>query len=320
MLSQPGSQVSLGTNPFFSAPMEVPDIPLRGSTGGRGAESLKRGRIASPSGVVPPSQDDDVMPPINVSVSHTVASLGLDSLSGSLFPPLGDSAPFSGSFDQLRERGDSVLTQHVVCADVHSIPRWVSSFDPSSLLFPFSDSGFSSLSVRPHLSLPSSSSSSSLLSSTTPSFTVPNFSLPSVVLSVLSAPSTPLAPLLPPSSFSQFPSALPSLAFSSAPSLRLLLLSLLQSLLLFLSSRLLLLRPPPPPGSRLCLLPLRGFPPIFLRSLLPLLRVISLRIRLKYWGFRKIIRLWGVGISRLRVRIFWRISPRTSLISTLISI
>ena len=67
MLSQPSSQVSLGTNPFFSAPMEVPDIPPQGSTGGRGAESLIRGRIASPSGVVPPSQED-VMPPINVSV------------------------------------------------------------------------------------------------------------------------------------------------------------------------------------------------------------------------------------------------------------
>ena len=27
MLSQPGSQVNLGTNPFISAPVEVPDIP-----------------------------------------------------------------------------------------------------------------------------------------------------------------------------------------------------------------------------------------------------------------------------------------------------
>ena len=70
MLSQPGSQVSLRTNPFFSAPMEVPGIPPRGSTGGKGAKSLKRGRIASPSGVVPPSHEDDVMPPINVCVAN----------------------------------------------------------------------------------------------------------------------------------------------------------------------------------------------------------------------------------------------------------
>ena len=73
MLSQPSSQVSLGTNPFFSAPMEVPDVTPRGSIGGRGAESLIRGRIASPSGVVPPSQED-VMPPITVSV-HAIHCL-----------------------------------------------------------------------------------------------------------------------------------------------------------------------------------------------------------------------------------------------------
>ena len=37
MLSQPGNQVSLGTNPFISAPMKVPDIPFQGPTGGGGA-------------------------------------------------------------------------------------------------------------------------------------------------------------------------------------------------------------------------------------------------------------------------------------------
>ena len=34
MLSHSSSQVSLGTNPFFSAPLEVPDIPLGGLLGG----------------------------------------------------------------------------------------------------------------------------------------------------------------------------------------------------------------------------------------------------------------------------------------------
>ena len=155
MLSQPSGQVSLGTNPFLSAPMEVPDIPPRGSTGGRGADSLLRGRIASPSGVVPPSPEEDVMPPVNVSVSPIVASVGLGSLSGSLFPLLGDSASFSGSLGQLCDRGDSGLTQHVVSADVHGVPHSMSTFDPSSLLFPFSDSGFSSLLACPPLSLPS---------------------------------------------------------------------------------------------------------------------------------------------------------------------
>ena len=35
MLSQSSGQVSLGSNPFISAPsVEVPDLPTRGSTGG----------------------------------------------------------------------------------------------------------------------------------------------------------------------------------------------------------------------------------------------------------------------------------------------
>ena len=74
MLSQPGSQVNLGSNPFISAPMEVPDIPSQGSTGGRGSESLIRGRFASPSGLVPPPSEEDVMPPNPMSVSFNVVS------------------------------------------------------------------------------------------------------------------------------------------------------------------------------------------------------------------------------------------------------
>ena len=34
LLSQQSSQVSLGNNPFFSAPLEVPDLPHRGLLGG----------------------------------------------------------------------------------------------------------------------------------------------------------------------------------------------------------------------------------------------------------------------------------------------
>ena len=88
MLSQPGSQVNLGSNPFISAPVEVTDIPSQGSTGGRGSESLIRDRFASPSGVVLPPSEEDVMPPIPVSVPFPVVSSGLYRFSGSpLFPP-----------------------------------------------------------------------------------------------------------------------------------------------------------------------------------------------------------------------------------------
>ena len=216
MLSHPGSQVNLGSNPFISAPLEVPDIPSRGSTGWRDSESLIRGRFVSPSGVVPPPTEEDVMPPINVSVLCSVDSLGLDRFSGSPFPPLGDSNPLSSQTDQLRDRGDLGLTQHVISADVHNVPRSVSAFDPSSLLLPFSDSGFSSLPPPTPSSLPSFSS----LSSTAPSSTAPLFSLLSVVPSVLPPPSVASASICAPSSsFSMFSSSLPSSSFSTAPPL-----------------------------------------------------------------------------------------------------
>ena len=111
----------------------------------------------------------------------------------------------------------SGFTQHIVSADVHDVPRSVSSaFDPSSLLFPFLDSGFSSLSSHPPLSLPSSSATASLPSFSAPASTLPLLLLPSVVPSVLSIPSA----ISVPSSFAPFPSPLPSGSFSSAPPLR----------------------------------------------------------------------------------------------------
>ena len=227
-LSQPGSQISLEANPFFSASsVEVPDIPSRWSTVGRSAESLIRGRISSP-GVVPPSSQEDVMPLMSVPVSN-IASVGLAGVSGSHLVPLGASTPVLGRGDQLRDCGDVGFTQHVV-SDVHSVPHSVSSFNPSSLLFPFSDSDFSSLSTSaPPLSsfyVSSSSSVPSAPSMATPS-TVPIFSLPSVVHSILSAP-----PL--PSSFSFL--AGPPFVSSSLPS-TLLFSSLLSP---FFSSRFLI--------------------------------------------------------------------------------
>ena len=136
LLSQQSSQASLGSIPFLSVPLEVFDIPPLGSTGRRGSESLKRGRFASPSGVVPPVTED-ITPSINVSMPCSVASWGVASVPGSPFPPLGKFTPVSGDTDQLRSRCMSGFTQHVISADVHDVPRSVASFDPTSLLFPF---------------------------------------------------------------------------------------------------------------------------------------------------------------------------------------
>ena len=95
MLNQPSGQVSLGSNPFFSAPsVEVPDLPPRGCTGCRSTESLSSRSVSSPSGVVPPSSQD-VMPPTHVSVSNVI-SVGLAGVSGSPSPSLGVRAPVIG--------------------------------------------------------------------------------------------------------------------------------------------------------------------------------------------------------------------------------
>ena len=64
MRSQQSGQVSLGSNPFVSAPsVEVPDLPPLGSTGGKTTESLSSRLVEFPSGMVPPPPQEDVMPP-----------------------------------------------------------------------------------------------------------------------------------------------------------------------------------------------------------------------------------------------------------------
>ena len=64
--SQPANQVSLGTNPFISAPAEVPNESpqSRGPIWGREADNLFRGRHFGPSGMVPPSYQEDGIPPL----------------------------------------------------------------------------------------------------------------------------------------------------------------------------------------------------------------------------------------------------------------
>ena len=225
MLSQQSGQVSLGTNPTLPASSaEVPHLTPRGSTGWKTAESLKSRSVESPSGVVPLPPQEDVMPPTHVSVLR-VSSLGLVGVSGVPSPSLGVSVP---SMDQLHDRGDIGFTRHIVSARSAS----ASSFDPSSLLFPFSDSGFSSLSAPTPLasfsaSLSSPLSVASASSSSISSSTVPIFSLPSVVPSVLSTPLPLAPPLPPPTSFSVAPppgfaSSFASLLVASASSLWLL--------------------------------------------------------------------------------------------------
>ena len=198
--------MSLSINPTLSAhSAEVPNYTPRGSAGGTTAESLISRSVESSSGMVPLLPQDDVMPPTHVSVSN-VPSLGLGGVSGVSSPSLGVGLPSMGRLDQLRDRGDLGLTSHIVSADVHSVPRSFASFDPSSLLFPRSDSGFSSLSAPPPLSsFLASLSPSFSVASTFSSSTVSLYSLPSAVPSVL-APPLPSAPLpLSSSSFSVAP-------------------------------------------------------------------------------------------------------------------
>ena len=133
-----------------------------------------------------------------------VDSVGLAGVSGSQYPPLGVGTSVHGRGDQLRDRSDVGLAQHVVSADVRSVLRFVSSFVPESLLFAFSDSVFSffSSSAPPASSF---SSSSSLSVTSAPSFatpsTVPVYSLPSVVPSLLYTPLPSARPLPSSSSF-----------------------------------------------------------------------------------------------------------------------
>ena len=145
-LSQSGQ---LGTNRSFSAPPAVPNsAPLIwGAAGGLGTDT--------PTGVPPTESPGEVLstyqedvPPLNLydRVAENVARSGVDSLGASLFPGLGHDTRVFDSTDHLRVSGFS-HGSHVNVA---------SALSPTSLLFPFSDSGFALL---PH----SHSTSSSLL-------------------------------------------------------------------------------------------------------------------------------------------------------------
>ena len=50
--------------------------------------------------MVPPVSEEDVIPPINVSMPCSVASWGVARVPGSPYPPLGDFTPVSEGTDQ----------------------------------------------------------------------------------------------------------------------------------------------------------------------------------------------------------------------------
>ena len=184
-----------------------------GSTGGSEGNNLMRGRLVSPSGMVPPPFQDDVISSPNVSVaSGNVSSVGGVGALGPPNPSLGQfSDPSRQDFDQSRARGAPGfgLLHDAFSRDVRNVaPSPSPSFNPTSLLFPLSDSGFASLpssvpfSSSPAFSLPLSSFSASTFSSLASSAPLPLFTLPSVVPSVLSLSSSSSVPSFP---LQQFP-------------------------------------------------------------------------------------------------------------------
>ena len=97
-LSQPASQMSLGFNPSFPAPSaEVPGVSRSGSTGGSDGDNLMRGRQVTPSGVVPPPLEEDVISSPIMSMPVSVASSSVSGVGdlGVLGPPLPSLGQFS---------------------------------------------------------------------------------------------------------------------------------------------------------------------------------------------------------------------------------
>ena len=218
-----------------------------------------RGRLVTPSGMVPPPLEEDFISSSIMSVPVSLDSVSVSSVGGVgvLGPPnpsLGQfSDPIRPAFDQSRARGAPGFGNFhdSPSGDIRNVaPSPSPSFNPSSLLFPMSDSGFASLPT----SVPSSSSAFSLPlpSSSAPSFSslvpsaLPLFTLPLLLFLLFS-----LFPLLP---------RLPLFLFSC--------LLILSTLLLLLPLRLLLF--------------LRFLPLLFLRLLFALLvfRLCSIFLRL----------------------------------------
>ena len=161
LLSQSGS---VGPNLLSTAPPAVPNsAPMSiGAAGGLSSDTPFEVPITDSPGVVLPTNQEDLLPPPNVSVCvPNLVMSGVSSMGGSLSSGHGHSFSAARGMDQLRVVG--VAPSANVTVD--------SALSPGSLLFPFSDSGFASLSSASSsrsLSLPDSGPSSSSFHSAPP--------------------------------------------------------------------------------------------------------------------------------------------------------
>ena len=126
------------TNPSSTAPPAVPDSATKytEATGRLQSVTPFEAPMMESPGVVLPTTQVDLPPPHTVSVSF-VDSLGLSNLGGPIISCVGLPINVSRGTDQLR----------VVNVSSANVATVASVFSPGSLLFPFSDSGFASLSA-----------------------------------------------------------------------------------------------------------------------------------------------------------------------------
>ena len=184
---------SIYTNPSSTAPPAVPDSATKytEATGGLQSVTPFEAPMMESPGVVLPTTQVDLPPPHTVSVPF-VDSSGLSNLGCPIISCVGLPINVSRGTDQLR----------VVNISSANVATVASVFSPGSLLFPFSDSGFASLSTSsssrpfalpppPPLSSSVALSSSSVSASASSSF----------------SSSLPFSPSLPPPP--SFPSSLP---------------------------------------------------------------------------------------------------------------
>ena len=192
---------SLSINQPSTAPPAVPDSATKNTeaTGGLRSVTPVEAPSAESPGVVLLTIQEDIPPPHTVSVCVSyVARSGVSNVGGSLSSGVSLTLSVSRGTDHLR----------VINVAPSAVVSVASALSPGSLLFPFSDSGFASLSAasfsRP-LSLPPPplSSSSSFTSSSMASASF---------LSSLPPPSSPLPPT------PTFPSPLAPPSFSSGSS------------------------------------------------------------------------------------------------------
>ena len=132
---------SVGTNPSSTAPPAVPDSATKCTEATGGLQSVmpfEVPRMESPGVVLPTTQADLPPPPFPLSVYVScVASSGFSVLEGPIYSTVGITFAVSRGTDQLR----------VVDVAPSTVASVASALSPGSLLFPFPDNGFASLSA-----------------------------------------------------------------------------------------------------------------------------------------------------------------------------